>query len=109
MSNKINSQILDVLYDKLKERATENPDSSYTAKLLQDGTERIAKKVVEEAGEVVIEAIKKDKSALVNESVDLLYHLLVLCLDAGIELSEIWEEAARRQGISGIEEKASRG
>ncbi|MHA1539655.1 MAG: phosphoribosyl-ATP diphosphatase [Alphaproteobacteria bacterium] len=104
----MDSRILDVLFEKLKERAKENPDTSYTAKLLRDGTEKIAKKVVEEAGEVIIEAMKGDKKALVNESVDLLYHLLVLCLDAGIELPELWEEAARRQGISGIEEKASR-
>ena len=78
------------------------------AKLLARGTKRIAQKVGEEAVETVIEAVRGRRDKLIAESADLIYHLMVLWADARILPSEIWAELARREGASGIEEKAAR-
>ena len=90
------------------ERAKASPDQSWTAKLVAHGQPKAAKKLGEEAVETVIAAISNDKDNLVAESADLLYHLVVVWVDAGINPQEVWAELARRQGISGIAEKASR-
>jgi len=89
-------------------RATASPESSYTAKLLAKGSDHIAKKLGEEAVETAIAAAKNDRANLVYESADVLYHLLVLLKAHGIRLSEVTDELARREGISGIDEKNSR-
>jgi phosphoribosyl-ATP pyrophosphohydrolase len=68
----------------------------------------VAQKLGEEAVELVIEAAVGNRAATVLESADLLYHLIVIWVDAGIEPGEVWSELARRQGISGIVEKAAR-
>ncbi len=78
-----------------------DPDASYTAKLFRSGTPKIAQKVGEEAVEVVIEALRQRPDRLVAESADLLYHLLVLWADAGLQPGQIWAELQRREGISG--------
>ena len=105
---KANWNILDELHDEIESRKGGDPDSSHTARLFSRGTEKIAQKLGEEAVETVIEAIKGDKKALVSESADLFYHLLVLWADQGVQPNDVVEELTRRRGISGIEEKNSR-
>jgi phosphoribosyl-ATP pyrophosphohydrolase len=82
--------------------------SSHSARLMARGTAKVAQKLGEEAVECVIEAIQGDRRATVMESADLVYHLLVLWVDAGIRPEEVWAELERREGISGIVEKAAR-
>ncbi|HWK44084.1 MAG TPA: phosphoribosyl-ATP diphosphatase [Stellaceae bacterium] len=85
-----------------------DPAKSYTAKLFSRGRAKIAQKLGEEAVEAVIEAVRGDRAALICESADLLYHLMVTWSDAGIKPADIWAELARREGISGIAEKNAR-
>ena len=82
--------------------------SSYVAKLLQKGSGHIAKKLGEEAVEAAMAAAKGDRENLVYESADVLFHLLVLWQSAGIAPAAVMDELARREGTSGIAEKASR-
>lgn len=105
---KANWNILDELYDEIESRKGGNPDKSHTARLFSRGIDKIAQKLGEEAVETVIEAVKGDKKALVSESADLFYHLLVLWAERKVDPSDVVEELARRRGISGIEEKMSR-
>ncbi|SHG52722.1 phosphoribosyl-ATP diphosphatase [Cognatishimia maritima] len=99
---------LNDLAQTIAERAKADPDSSWTAKLLAKGPEKCAEKFGEEAVEAIIEAIKNDRDGLINESADVLFHLLVMLQSRGVSLDEVLAELARRQGISGIAEKASR-
>lgn len=85
-----------------------DPSSSWTAKLVAGGMERAAKKLGEEAVETVIAAVGGDTKAVVSESADLIYHWLVVLHLAGVPLSDVLEELARRTGTSGIAEKAFR-
>ncbi len=100
--------MLDRLHAAILAKRGGDPKASYTAKLLAGGTAKIAQKLGEEAVEAAIAAVQGSRSALVGESADLLYHLVVLWADAGIAPAEIWTELARREGISGIAEKKSR-
>ncbi len=102
------AEILDRLYRTIASRRGADPESSYTAKLFARGTGKIAQKVGEEAVEAVIEAVRGDKPKLIGESADLLYHLMVLWADAGIEPAEVYALLAAREGVSGVAEKASR-
>lgn len=99
---------LDELAKTIAERAKADPDSSWTAKLLAKGPEKCAEKFGEEAVEAIIEAIKNDRDGLISESADVLFHLLVMLQSRGISLDEVLAELARRQGTSGIAEKAAR-
>ena len=100
--------VLQHLYDTIASRKTADPGSSYTAKLLHQGRTVIAKKMGEEAVETAIAAVAKDSDAVVAESADLIYHLLVLWADCGVEPAEVWTKLAAREGTSGLAEKASR-
>jgi phosphoribosyl-ATP pyrophosphohydrolase len=93
----------------IAERASANPEDSWTAKLLAKGPARAAKKLGEEAVETVIAAIENDKAALVRESADLLYHLLVVLRARGISMQEVLDELQQRSARSGLAEKAARG
>ena len=106
MSDK--SEILERLYSTIESRKDGDPDSSYTARLLSQGMPEIARKVGEEAVETITAALTQEHNYIVAESADLLYHLLVLWAEKGISPEEVWEELTRREGTSGIEEKASR-
>ena len=106
--NTESAAILQRLYDTIAVRKTADPGSSYTAKLLHQGRARIAQKMGEEAVETAIAAVAKDSDAVVAESADLIYHLLVLWADCGIEPAEVWDKLATREGTSGLAEKASR-
>jgi phosphoribosyl-ATP pyrophosphohydrolase len=79
--------------------------SPRTARLLAGGLPRIAQKLAEEATEVVIEAVRGERSAVINESVDMIYNLVVLWSELGITASEIWAEMDRRQAVLGMAEK----
>lgn len=100
--------VLDRLYVVIDSRKGADPDTSYTARLFSRGRQQIAKKLGEEAVEALIEGIRGDKPKLVGESADLLYHLLTLWAATGVKPKAVWAELARREGISGIAEKAAR-
>ncbi|MHB9878106.1 phosphoribosyl-ATP diphosphatase [Pacificimonas sp. ICDLI1SI03] len=89
-------------------RADADPSESHTAALIAKGRAKIAEKVGEEAIETVIAAVQNDRHALIAESADLLFHLSVLWADAGISPDDLDAELARREGVSGIAEKAGR-
>ncbi|MGB3721828.1 MAG: phosphoribosyl-ATP diphosphatase [Pacificimonas sp.] len=92
----------------IETRRAASPDESHTARLMARGRAKIAEKVGEEAVETVIAAVQDDRAALVSESADLLFHLAVLWADAGICVADIDAELARREGQSGLDEKAGR-
>ncbi len=96
------------LADTIAARVGADPETSWTAKLLAKGPEKCAEKFGEEAVEAVIEAVKGDPEQLTSEAADVLYHLLVMCAARGVTLAEIEIELARREGVSGLDEKASR-
>lgn len=85
-----------------------DPDSSYVAKLNARGLGKITQKLGEEAVETVIAALTEDNAALVGEAADLLFHLVVLLDAKGVPLADVLAELDRREGVSGIAEKASR-
>ncbi|KGD95594.1 phosphoribosyl-ATP diphosphatase [Rhizobium sp. YS-1r] len=89
-------------------RAKASPDESWTAKLVAAGQTKAAKKLGEEAVETVIAALAQDRTDLVSESADLLYHLMVVLNIAGIPLQDVMDELQRRTGQSGLQEKAGR-
>ena len=100
---------LELLWRTIESRRGADPDTSYTAKLFSRGRAKIAQKLGEEAVEAVIEAVRGDAGALVGESADVLYHLLVLWADMGLTPADIAAELTRREGTSGIAEKRGRG
>jgi len=104
----IDGSVLDRLFAVVAGRRGADAATSYTAKLQQAGTARIAQKLGEEAVEAVIAAVAGEREALIGESADLLYHLLVVWEDAGIAPDMVWRALEARMGTSGIAEKESR-
>ncbi|RVT99177.1 phosphoribosyl-ATP diphosphatase [Rhodovarius crocodyli] len=103
------AEVLDRLWTVIEQRrASGDVENSHSARLLARGTAKVAQKLGEEAVECVIEAVAGNRAATVAESADVLYHLLVVWVDAGINPGEVWTELHRREGISGIAEKAAR-
>ncbi len=100
--------VLDRLWTVVMSRRTANPAVSHSARLLSRGPAKVAQKFGEEAVECLIEAVAGNRDAVVAESADVLYHLIVLWVASGIRPEEVWEELKRREGISGIAEKAAR-
>jgi phosphoribosyl-ATP pyrophosphohydrolase len=100
--------MLDRLYATIESRKGADPQTSYTARLMARGRDKLAQKLGEEATETVIEAIKGDGDKLILESADLLYHLLALWATVGVKPAQVWAELARREGVSGLAEKAKR-
>ena len=99
---------IDRLAATIEARKGADPDTSWTAKLLAKGPEKCAEKFGEEAIEAVIEAVKGDRARLTSEAADVLFHLLVMCAAQDVSLADIEAELTRREGVSGIAEKASR-
>jgi phosphoribosyl-ATP pyrophosphohydrolase len=99
---------LERLAATIEARRGADPQSSWTARLLADGPERAARKFGEEAVEAVVAALSGSGSDLTAEAADVLYHLLVMLASRNVPLADVMEELARREGRSGIEEKASR-
>src|SRR6266849_2996753 len=101
-------EALERLWRVIESRRGADPATSYTAKLFTRGTAKIAQKLGEEAVEAVIEGVRGDRAALVGESADLLYHLLVLWAAVDVAPADVAAELARREGVSGINEKKGR-
>lgn len=99
---------LDRLAATIDARKGADPDTSWTAKLLAKGPEKCAEKFGEESIEAIIEAVKGDRARLTSEAADVLYHLLVMLAARDLTLADVEAELARREGKSGIEEKAGR-
>jgi phosphoribosyl-ATP pyrophosphohydrolase len=101
--------VLDRLAETIAARRGADPASSHTARLLARGPAKCAQKFGEEAVEAVIEAARGDADGLVRESADVLYHLLVMLASQGVALGDVLAELERREGVSGVAEKAARG
>ncbi len=104
----LDATILDRLYATVESRKRADPALSHSARLLSRGTAKVAQKLGEEAVEAVIEATRGNRDGVIAESADLLYHLMVVWVDAGVRPETVWAELERRQGVSGIAEKAAR-
>jgi len=104
----MNADILQRLTETLEVRKQATPESSYVAKLFSKGEDAILKKIGEEATEVVLAGKSGDKQHLVYETADLWFHCMVLLAHCGLSASDVLNELARREGLSGIAEKASR-
>ena len=100
--------VLAALADEVAERRQSSPETSYTAKLLSQGAEKCAKKFGEEAVELALASVLRDKAHITSEAADVLYHLLVLLAASDVTLSDVMAELARRRGTGGLVEKASR-
>lgn len=101
-------ETLSRLQATIASRRAGDPERSYVARLNARGLPKIAQKVGEEAVEAVIAAMAGDRAGLVGEAADLLFHLLILLDRQGVPLAEVLAELDRREGISGIDEKAAR-
>ncbi|HQR50929.1 MAG TPA: phosphoribosyl-ATP diphosphatase [Methylophilaceae bacterium] len=102
------SDILDRLAGTLEERKSADPQSSYVAKLYAKGSDAILKKVGEEAAETIIAAKGGDRQQIIYETADLWFHCLVMLAHNNLHPSDVLNELARREGLSGLDEKASR-
>lgn len=102
------NEILQRLTALLEERKNADPQTSYVAKLYHKGMNSILKKVGEEAAETIIAAKDGCQEDLIYETADLWFHTMVMLSKAGLSAQDVLEELARREGLSGIEEKASR-
>ena len=100
--------VLDRLWSVVVSRRTADPAVSHSARLLSRGTAKVAQKFGEEAVECLIEAVAGNRDAVIAESADVLYHLIVLWVSTDVSPDEVWTELKRREGVSGIVEKASR-
>lgn len=100
--------VFEQLSATIESRKTASPDSSYVAKLFHKGADSILKKIGEEATEVVIAAKDENREQIVYESADLLFHLMVMLARYDLTLDDVAAELARREGLSGLVEKASR-
>lgn len=99
---------LERLAATVEARKGADPESSWTAKLLSRGPEKCAEKFGEEAVEAIIEAVRGDRERLASEAADVLYHMLVMLAARDVPLSAVMAELERREGTSGIAEKAAR-
>ena len=104
----MNDQFIKQIYNHLQQRKIMSEKKSYTAYLIKN-PEILAKKIGEESSELIIDFIKKNKKGIVNESADLIYHLLVLWVSVGVNPQDVWDELINRKLKSGFEEKNSRG
>ena len=101
--------VLERLTATIAARSGADPASSHTAAMLAKGPEKCAEKFGEEAIEAIIEAVRGDNDALTRECADVLYHMAVMLAARGLSLSDVLIELERREGVSGVTEKALRG
>ena len=99
---------LEQLQQLIQSKKDSDPSLSYTAKLFSQGIEEIQKKFGEESIELIIASNQNNRNDIINETADVLYHLLVLLSEKSISLKEVVEELERRSSMSGLEEKANR-
>lgn len=102
------NDVFDRLMSQLADRVANRPAGSYTTQLVDGGVERMGAKILEEAAEVIEAAADGERDATIYEACDVLYHLWVLLASAGIGVDDLRRELARREGVSGLEEKARR-
>ena len=102
------TDILQKLEATIHERRGADPKDSYVASLRAKGRAKMAEKLGEEAVEAVIAAVQDDKADMTGEAADVLFHLMVLLADMDMSIDDVLAELARREGLSGIAEKASR-
>ncbi|RMF42748.1 MAG: phosphoribosyl-ATP diphosphatase [Planctomycetota bacterium] len=110
MPDASDEDVLDRLMVEIHRRAAELPEDSYTTRLIRGGVEKMGAKITEEAQEVLDAAAQQppDRDHLVYEACDLIYHLWVLLGANGITVADLRQELARREGMSGLEEKRRR-
>ncbi len=102
------NDVLERLAELLEQRKTADPQTSYVAKLYSKGVDAVLKKVGEEAAETIIAAKDGDPQKIIYETADLWFHCMVMLAQAGLRPQDVLDELARREGLSGIAEKASR-
>jgi phosphoribosyl-ATP pyrophosphohydrolase len=102
------SDVLNRLAELLEARKNADPQSSYVAKLYAKGMDGILKKIGEEATETVMAAKDGDRQKIVYETADLWFHCMVMLAQAGLKPQDVLDELARREGLSGLDEKAGR-
>lgn len=102
------NEILTEIQNVIDSRKGQDPETSYVAQLLHKGGDKILKKVIEEAGEVLMASKDGDQAHLIYETADLWFHSMVLLAHHGLRAEDILSELARRQGLSGLAEKAAR-
>jgi phosphoribosyl-ATP pyrophosphohydrolase len=102
------SDVLSRLGEILEQRKSADPQSSYVAKLYSKGIDAVLKKVGEEAAETIIAAKDGNREKIIYETADLWFHCMVMLAQAGLKPQDVLDELARREGLSGIAEKASR-
>ena len=100
--------LVDRQFATIESRKNGDPDKSYVAKMYGRGLNKIAEKMGEEAIETIVAAVAKDKGETILESADLLFHLMLLSSSKGIKPADVFAELAKREGLSGIEEKKGR-
>ncbi|WP_206378164.1 phosphoribosyl-ATP diphosphatase [Sneathiella limimaris] len=105
---KSSTEVLDGLFETIEARKSASADSSYTASLYAKGRQKITQKVGEEGVELALAGALDNREEIVSESADLIYHMFVLWADAGIKPAEVYQKLAEREGLSGLDEKASR-
>ena len=98
----------DHLTSVIKARKTDDPSVSYIAKRFARGRDKMAQKIGEEGVELAIAVVKQDRQEIISESADLLFHVMLALEEAGLTLEDVAQELARRDGISGLEEKRTR-
>ena len=96
-AGELGAEVVTAVYEVIRQRQADRPEGSYTSYLFNQGIDKICKKIGEEAAEVIIAAKNRSRQELTYESADLLYHLLVIWREAGVEPSEIWAELSRRR------------
>lgn len=102
------SDVLTEIQNVLEQRKSADPNESYTAQLLHKGEDKILKKVIEEAGEVLMASKDGGGEHLIYETADLWFHSMILLAHHGLRVEDVLAELARRQGLSGLVEKANR-
>ena len=108
MSDPASADVFDRLHATVVARRLGDPAASYVAKLTAKGRAKIAQKLGEEAVETVIAGVQDDPAALASEAADLIFHLAVLLADMGLSFDDVRAELVRREGLSGLAEKAGR-
>ena len=98
----------DRLEETIRQRRSASPEESYVAKLTKKGRDKMARKLGEEAVELVIAAVGGNREEAVKEGADLMFHLAILLADMGLSLDDVRAELDQREGVSGIAEKAAR-
>ena len=102
------NKILERLDSTINKRITDSPNNSHTAKLFKKGPEKCAEKFGEEAIELIVASVKKEKKEIIGEAADALYHMCLLLRSKNISIQEVLTELVSREGVSGLEEKRKR-